>query len=319
VAPTGTITLAWQVRVADHVRIRWFDRSQHEVIRERLPVTGSLAVPLSDVLTGPGTARFSLVAMNAADQPLLEAGKDLVIAKEVSVAVTTSLRIISFTGGPNAVPRGGTVSLTWDVIGAHTAYIVRCSEVGNIFQETIASNLPTKGSIQYTIPDYYISSIPFLLIARDAYGVGRVLNTSIKIACPYSSTLTSECPVTQQPIPAAYQPFAGGFMFWKGDTREIYVLYKSGDWAKFPDTWAEGDTLNITETPPPGQTLPVRGFGKVWATQPGVREKLGWALAVETGYTALFEIYRGHFGRYLTTPGFKLPMTKCHMQPRPRS
>jgi hypothetical protein len=308
VAPTGTVTLTWQVRGADHVQIRWSDRSQRDVVRERLPVSGSLAVPLSGVLTGPGKAYFSLVAMNTAHQPLLEAGKDLVIAQEISVDVATSLRIVSFTGGPDSVRRGGTVTLSWDVVGAHSVLIVRCSEVGNIFQDTIAGSLPAKGSIQYTIPDYYVNSIPFLLIARDAYGVERVLNIAIKIACPYARTLIGGCPVTQQQMQAAYQPFAGGFMFWRGDTREIYVLYKSGAWEKLPDTWQEGETLSITETPPAGWTLPARGFGKVWATQPGVREKLGWALGGETGYTALFEIHRANFGRYpYDFPIFNLP------------
>jgi hypothetical protein len=97
-------------------------------------------------------------------------------------------------------------------------------------------------------------------------------------------------------------------MFWRGDTREIYVLYKDRTTATYPDTWQEGETLNIAETPPAGQVQPARGFGKVWATQPGVRERLGWALAAETGYSTLLETHRGYLDRYaFNYPVFRLP------------
>jgi hypothetical protein len=165
------------------------------------------------------------------------------------------------------------------------------------------------GSSQYAIPGDYIESIPLGLVTFDRYGVRVDTTVIVKIACPYTGALIGGCPVTQQQqIQAAYQPFTGGFMFWRGDTREIYVLYKDRSSAKYPDTWQEGETLNITETPPAGQMQPTRGFGKVWATQPGVRERLGWALAAETGYTTPFETHRGYLGRYpFDFPVFKLP------------
>ena len=43
------------------------------------------------------------------------------------------------------------------------------------------------------------------------------------------------------------------------------------------------------DPPPAGLLKPERGFGKVWAIQSGVRERLGWALAAENGYTATLE------------------------------
>jgi hypothetical protein len=110
-------------------------------------------------------------------------------------------------------------------------------------------------------------------------------------ACPYSATLTGNCPITQKTIPSAYQPFENGIMVWRGDTHAIYVLYKSGSFEIYPDTWIEGETLDVGETPPAGTVQPTRGFGKVWATQPGVRAQLGWALGAEAGYAALWETH----------------------------
>jgi hypothetical protein len=109
--------------------------------------------------------------------------------------------------------------------------------------------------------------------------------------CAYSATLTSVCPIAQQSLSAAYQPFENGFMVWTGDTGTIYVFYNSGRFEKYPDTWVDGETFDPGEPPPPGLMQPVRGFGKVWATQPGVRTGLGWALSAETGYTTLWETH----------------------------
>lgn len=76
-------------------------------------------------------------------------------------------------------------------------------------------------------------------------------------------------------------------MIWRGDTRMIYVLYNDGSWGGFEDTWTPDEPerdQNIQ--PPPGREQPVRGFGKVWREQPGVRDRLGWALQAEAGYTS---------------------------------
>jgi hypothetical protein len=97
-------------------------------------------------------------------------------------------------------------------------------------------------------------------------------------------------------------------MVWRGDTREIYVLYDDGRYESYRDTWQEGDPVNIQGTPPPGLLAPVRGFGNLYASQPLVREKLGWATAAEVGYTMTVEVTHGGSGRYPgTSTYFTLP------------
>lgn len=92
------------------------------------------------------------------------------------------------------------------------------------------------------------------------------------------------CPITPgaAAIHTAYAPFEGGQMLWRGDTGNIYVLFNDGRWTSYPNTWREGDpeyTCGEANSPP----TPVRGFGRVWCEQPGLREALGAITAAEIG------------------------------------
>jgi hypothetical protein len=80
----------------------------------------------------------------------------------------------------------------------------------------------------------------------------------------------------------AEENFQHGRMFWREDDRKVYVLYDSGRWERYEDTWREGDpTFSCgTEQHPP---TPVRGFGKVWCTHELVRQGLGDATTIEQG------------------------------------
>lgn len=108
------------------------------------------------------------------------------------------------------------------------------------------------------------------------------------LGCPTSGELR---PVT------SYQRFDNGFMFWRSDTRRVYVVSGDGVWDEFPDTYVDGepeyacpDDNTPTRTPP----TPRRGFGKLWCTQPGVRERLGNARRDEQGNPrTLQEFQRG--------------------------
>lgn len=97
----------------------------------------------------------------------------------------------------------------------------------------------------------------------------------------------------QQPEKGVYmaeQPFQKGFMYWRSDTRQIYAIMDNGRWGVFPDTWNEGDpSPNVGAPAPSGATEPVRGFGKVWREQSGVRDGLGWGTAPERGFDGVIE------------------------------
>jgi hypothetical protein len=226
-----------------------------------------------------------------------------------STGETTSLAVKVFSVTPNEVARGGSVTFNWEVSGAAKVNVVRLSERGGAALETIGSDLPATGSLTYSIPANYVNGAPFALNAVADNGQETQQTVSVTITCPFSNSLVSgDCPVSQDTVSASYQVFENGAMAWRGDKREIYVLYNNGQWEQYADTWAEGETLSIGDQPPAGRTQPERGFGKVWATQAGVRDKLGWALSAETPYTAQWEVHQLWDGRTASNaPHFKLP------------
>jgi hypothetical protein len=85
-------------------------------------------------------------------------------------------------------------------------------------------------------------------------------------------------------VNASFQAFEHGFMVWNDDRNQIYVFFDGGSLGRYQDTWTEGETFD-TGTPPAGLVAPERGFGKVWTTELGVRDRLGWATSQEQPYT----------------------------------
>jgi hypothetical protein len=218
------------------------------------------------------------------------------------------LQSLSFTASPDPVERGGTVTLTWNAPRTTSVGITRLSAEGDIFLETEALDLPASGSIALQVPEEYTESVKYYLGARDANGVLHKAYVTIGIICRYDEYIAPRCPLTQDAIWAAYEPFERGHMVWRSDTREIYVLYADGSYETFEDTWHEGDPVDIPGTPPPGLHAPVRGFGNLYAHRSRVREGLGWATAPEAGYTMGVETIRGGSGRYpATSVYFTLP------------
>ncbi|HEX2907935.1 MAG TPA: hypothetical protein VHO69_13785, partial [Phototrophicaceae bacterium] len=124
---------------------------------------------------------------------------------------------------------------------------------------------------------------------------GRFLPTPIPtstLAAPTASPITpypSPTPLRTISTWAAYQPFENGFMFWRQDTDEVYVLTvdpKIGRWLTVFNKSVYEAFPNPTDVPPSGDLFtPINAFGKVWS-QTGVRTSLGWATAPEQGYNA---------------------------------
>ncbi len=99
------------------------------------------------------------------------------------------------------------------------------------------------------------------------------------------------CPLaTAVPSAAAEQAFENGRMIWLENNNSIFVLYNDGQFEQLDDTWQAGDLeSDPTIMPPEALYQPVRGFGKVWREQSAVRERLGWALAPEQGFTTMIQ------------------------------
>ena len=210
----------------------------------------------------------------------------------------SQLHIRAFTASPDPIQRGGTVTLTWDAPGAVTVGITRLSEQGDIFLQPEAIDLPPQGTLDLQVPDNYVESVKYYLGARDAGGELAKAYATIGIICSYDEYIAPRCPLTQEHPWAANEPFERGRMIWREDIREIYILYDDGDYETYLDTWQEGDPIDIPGTPPSGLYAPVRGFGYLYASQPQVADRLGWATETESGYTMWVETTPGGSGRY---------------------
>ncbi|RME76309.1 MAG: hypothetical protein D6784_06165, partial [Chloroflexi bacterium] len=99
------------------------------------------------------------------------------------------------------------------------------------------------------------------------------------------------CPVGAAQVTMATQDFERGRMFWRSDTATIYVFAGDQPLGRFADTWDDSQPAYTCpeagplETPP----TPQRGFGKVWCTEPEVRQRLGWAVSGETAFEAVVQ------------------------------
>ncbi len=113
------------------------------------------------------------------------------------------------------------------------------------------------------------------------------------------------CPTDQaQETWAAEQVFQHGRMFWQQDGATIHILFhadgenRTGDYRIEPDMYVEGDPADVCPEvgqPSAGLFKPVRGFNWHWCKTSTVRDRLGWAVAEEQGYVAVWQPFEnGH-------------------------
>ncbi|MCA0456351.1 MAG: hypothetical protein LCI00_20410 [Chloroflexi bacterium] len=107
-------------------------------------------------------------------------------------------------------------------------------------------------------------------------------------------TLASQlgCPLGLVSFSSASQTLQFGDMLWMaGPPQAIYVLFNTGRFTRYDDTYNEAvDPPSGGEPPPAGLLEPVRGFGKVWRTFGEVRG-MGWALTEEMGGQSTAQIF----------------------------
>jgi hypothetical protein len=251
---------------------------------------------LAPVLPSPGEPvrlRLRVVDMRNGDTLAEATLPPITLTGPVPTPVPTAVpapeaRIILFDPAPDTVSRGGTVTVSWEVLNAVKVTVWLLDPDGRLWQSAPASS-PT-GSWTLALPDYYTDNASFMLFAEDTIGRQAQGSITVLVVCPYtyffSAAPDAGCPqgdpVTVQ---AAFQGFEGGYMIWRGDNSEILALYNSGRVERYRDSW-RGETV-IWNQPPPSPEVyqPVRGFGRVWVDNPALREGLGWALTLEQGYT----------------------------------
>jgi YVTN family beta-propeller protein len=103
------------------------------------------------------------------------------------------------------------------------------------------------------------------------------------------------CPLERERLAQfAAQQYEHGEMYYRDDIKHIYVLFEDGTWVGFDDTW---DSTQPSDSCPNvsagGLIKPIRGFGKIWCDQPGLRDKIGGGRSDEIGlYKAYAQSYQ---------------------------
>ena len=204
-----------------------------------------------------------------------------------------TLSIDTLTLAPDPVLPNSYLTITWATSGASAVALNLLDGPGGQVVQPIVSpgQMPLTGTMAYPVPADAEGSITFSLVASDEAGNQVTEEATASIGgCEFENTLTDRCPSSQVTVTGAFQPFEGGYMVWRGDTRTIYVLFgDDSTWATYPDTWVEGDQVDTGE-PPQGRAAPVRGFGKVWVNE-SLSDRLGWGLGTEQAYNLTIEEY----------------------------
>jgi hypothetical protein len=208
--------------------------------------------------------------------------------------------ILNFTADPMEVLPGESVTLGWASSGGVRAVIQQY--LPNFLGPFLS--VPSSGSLTATISEDERHWRQFVLVVSDDAGHFAQASLTVSIRCPYTYFFTpapaynegDSCPADPATFSwAAEQVFEGGRMIWFEAHDLIYVFdddrgRDGPPVQQFVDTWSPDEPESDPGiVPPEGLYQPIRGFGKVWRTQPGVREQLGWALGPERGFDGAYQ------------------------------
>jgi len=240
-----------------------------------------ITIPLIGAVTVP-------VVPQSPPQPSILAATGEVIDPARPIPENLPPEVLSFFVTPPEVERGGAVSVYWNVINARAVLVARLNAAGDPVE--FYSNPALAGTWLLSLPERYVDSATFYLLAAGADEQVIERYATVRVQCPYTyffgEARDAGCPRSGAlEVSGAYQPFERGFMIWRGDTRQIFVFFNdTGRSLVVPDTWVEGEPLNILSQPPAGLYAPERGFGKVWLNTVEIMNGLGWATGPELSY-----------------------------------
>lgn len=206
-------------------------------------------------------------------------------ATAVSPTPLPELTIHYFRANVAAANPGQTIQLEWSTTGASQVTLSR------LFDFRVAEwwEVASTGAQAYSVSPEQRTPLSFILTVGNAAGQSDSLGLTLPVNCPdpwFFAPSPEGCPAG----PARYssgaeQRFQNGYMLWEQAERRIYILFHDGAirWNIVSDTWVEGEPICQIEPVPPGLLHPARGFGKVWCSDPALRDRLGWAMSGETG------------------------------------
>jgi LysM repeat protein len=234
------------------------------------------------------------------------AGKPLPTASP-TVAPASGLAILSLTADPNPVDRGAVVRLAWTVRNAAAVTLWPLSydyHLNQWFRQTSPTYTGT-GDAQLTVAVALDARGPvrYELEARDSAGARVTAQTDL--IQPFCNPSffggpgdPSFCLHPAESAPAEFQKFERGFMIWRSDTSEVFVLVQEPGRYSFWLLWSATGAVVQTGTPPAGEYAPGGHFAEVWAKlgpaefggSQALRDLLGWATSPPNLYTLTAQV-----------------------------
>jgi len=216
------------------------------------------------------------------------------------VATQSPLTITSFTLDIEDLPDNAKrITFQWTTTGAE--YVEVYSHAQMRFP-IWWSNQPPNGSLTH---DFFWTYYPNPVMSIAAQGpdgerVYASLDADWPCAYPWFFDHShSNCAgAAASQVPAAQQYFEHGRMIWMQSLTlrdrttggVIFVLYDTGQFKRYDDTWTEGQPESDPAiVPPAGLQQPIRGFGKLWRENADIQTALGWALNAEVGFTGAWQ------------------------------
>ncbi len=290
-----------------------------EIATEIPVVPKGSPVPPATATTVPTNSSALLPTATAATQPPTDitapprptAAAVTALPTRVPPSATSALAILSFTVDVEDIATGKRLTFTWETTGASNVGIISGSSPYT--PRTVVSwSGPPRGTLTVELEDTSYRNPGMTLLAYNDAGDSVIGSQTVHIEWPckyeyfFLSTppTTALCPANAPVVTvAAEQPFEHGRMIWLKEihlinlsyTNVIFVLYddQSPHLNRFEDQWTPAEPENDPAiVPPTGLYQPVRGFGKLWRENEGVRNRLGWALAREQSFEATWQAKR---------------------------
>ncbi|MCC7358933.1 MAG: LysM peptidoglycan-binding domain-containing protein [Anaerolineales bacterium] len=213
------------------------------------------------------------------------------------------LAILAFDAGPTPVQRGNVVRLTWTVRAAAGVSLYRMDHDWKTdrWNRQAAPAYTGAGSGNLTLPVALDAreALRFELVASDAASHTVSVQTDpLPLLCyiPFyaSAPEVNSCRSEPKTVPGEFQAFEYGYMLWRSDTGEVYVLPQRPDqFLAWTIQLPEGDPVEVGPAPQADLYAPGLHFSTVWATldtQPMggsglLREALGWATTPAQSYS----------------------------------
>lgn len=211
------------------------------------------------------------------------------------------LAILSFAAGPSPVERGNVVQLSWTVRAANSVSLYRMlfdPKTALWFRQESPAYMGTgNGNLTLPVANDAREALRFELVAHDATdkSVG-VQSAVLPLLCyvPFyvSPPEPNSCRSAPKTVPGEFQTFEFGYMLWRSDTGEVFILpQRPDDFLAWTIQLPESDPIDVGPAPT-GFEAPGFRFSAVWATldaqQLGgsglLRDALGWATAPSESY-----------------------------------